>query len=371
MTPSFDAAVIGSGCFGSWIAYALAERGLRVALADPHGAGNSRASSGGETRIIRMSYGSNALYTRMAYESLGWWKRVFTENDRDELFVETGALFTSPANHAHVNDSAATLARLNICHERLTSGELKKRFPQLRFTAGTTGLYEPDSGVLLARRAVECVASAAVSRYRAVPFHEAIHATRFRKQIPAKRYIFACGPWLPSMFPEELGGVIFPSRQELIFVGVPGGDFRFRPPRMPAWVDFGLGVYTVPDLEGRGFKLGIDNHGPAIDPEHDPRVITTAAIKRARALIAQCFPALADAPVVDTRVCCYENTWNGDFLIDQLREDVWVAGGGSGHGFKHGPAVGRYVADLLDSRIEPEPRFSLASKKSKRSRAIY
>ena len=367
----FDVAVIGSGCFGSWIAYTLAERGLRVALADSHGPGNSRSSSGDETRIIRMSYGADAIYTRMARESLERWQRLFAENDQDDLFVPSGALFTGPADGDYVEQCAATLSRLQIRHETLKRTELKSRFPQFHFNPGTTGLFEPDSGVLLARRAVGCLAKAA-SRLGVTPAHQAISPKSFRKQIPAKRYIFACGPWLPYLFPQELSNIIFPTRQEVIFVGPPAGDARFRAPQMPAWVDFAAGVYTVPDVENQGFKLGIDAHGPAIDPEGDPRTISTSGLKRARGFVTQNFPALAESPVIGSRVCCYENTWNGDFLIDQLRDDVWVAGGGSGHGFKHGPAVGRYAADLLlKTRQELEPRFTLASKKRKQSRGVY
>ena len=366
----FDAAVIGSGSFGSWIAHTLAERGWKVALADAHGAGNSRASSGGETRIIRMSYGATSIYTRMARESLDRWKRLFAETGQDELFVESGALFTAPTGHGYLDDCAAALARLNVRHQRLKPAELKKRFPQFQFAAGVSGLYEPDSGVLLARRAVAAVASSAV-RLGVTELNLRVNPKTFRKQIPAKRYIFACGPWLPSMFPQELGPLIFPTRQEVVFFGIPGGDTRFRPGPMPAWVDFSAGVYTVPDIENRGFKLGVDAHGPAIDPELDPRVVTPSGLKRARALVAASLPALATAPVVESRVCCYENTWNGDFLIDQLKEDVWVAGGGSGHGFKHGPAVGRYVAELLEGKVDPEPRFLLVAKKTKQLRGVY
>ena len=224
--------------------------------------------------------------------------------------------------------------------------------------------------VLLARRAVQCVASEA-ARLGVTTLNIQVSPKTVRKQSPAKRYVFACGPWLPKLFQVELGTRIFPTRQEVVFYGVPGGDPRFQAPLMPAWVDFDAGCYTTPDIENRGFKLGIDTHGPAIDPETDPRVITPAAIKRSRALVAKSFPALANAPIVESRVCCYENTWNGDFLIDQLNEDTWVAGGGSGHGFKHGPAVGRYTADLLEGKVEPEPRFSLASKRTKQSRGVF
>ena len=368
--PQFDAAVIGSGSFGAWIAYTLAQRGLRVALADAHGAGNSRASSGGETRIIRMSYGSSAIYSRMSRESLGLWKRLFADADQENLFVPSGALFTAPTGNHHFEQCVTTLTRLNIRHERLKPTALKKRYPQFHLPPDATGIFEPDSGVLLARRAVECVAAMG-ARLGVTQLQMKVSPTAFRQQIPAQFYVFACGPWLPALFPKQLGRRIFPTRQEVVFYGIPSGDARFRAPQMPAWVDFTGGIYTVPDIENRGLKVGIDSHGPAIDPERDARVISPAAVKRSRVLTARCFPALVDAPVIESRVCCYENSWNGDFLIDQLREDVWIAGGGSGHGFKHGPAVGRYLADRIENRIPPEPRFSLASKQTKQSRGVY
>lgn len=366
----FDVAVIGSGSFGSWIAHTLAERGLRVALTDAHGAGNARSSSGGETRIIRSSYGDSAIYSRMARESLTRWRRLFAENDCDNLFIESGALFTAPVGTPFVNATAATLKQLHIEHELLSAPELKRRFPQFRFASRTTGLFEPDAGVLLARRAVECVASAA-ARIGVTRFDLAVTARNVRQLIPAKRYIFACGPWLPALFPNQLGKRIFPTRQEVAFFGTSPGEARFRAPQMPAWVDFADGVYALPDVERRGLKFAIDSHGPKIDPEQDERVMTTAAATKIRAKAIQFFPDLRLAPIVETRVCVYENTSNGDFLIDRLGDDVWVAGGGSGHGFKHGPAVGRYVADLLEGRIEPEPRFLLAAKKSKQARGVF
>lgn len=370
MQRHYDAVVIGSGSFGSWIAYTLAQRGLRVALTDAHGPGNARSSSGGETRIIRMSYGSSAVYSRMARESLVLWKRLFAETDSDNLFIQSGALFTAPMANDFGVGSAATLARLNIPHECLTTNALNKRFPQFKFAPGVTGLFEPEAGVLLARRAVQCVAAAA-ERLGVTQFNLLVNPRTMRTRIPANLYIFACGPWLPTLFPKELGKRIFPTRQTIAFFGTPGGDTSFRTPQMPAWVDFSNGAYTVPDIENRGFKFGIDVHGPAIDPEHDPRVMTAAETRRIHASAARSFPALKSAPIIESRVCVYENTSSGDFLIDRIRDDVWIAGGGSGHGFKHGPAVGRYLADLLENRIEPEPRFALSSKQTKQARRVF
>jgi glycine/D-amino acid oxidase-like deaminating enzyme len=159
----------------------------------------------------------------------------------------------------------------------------------------------------------------------------------------------------------------------VFFFGPPPGDERFAPPRMPAWIDFGAEVYGVPDLESRGFKVGADRHGEPIDPDAEERLVGATSVARTRAFLARRFPALAAAPLLETRVCQYENTSNGDFLIDRHpgAGNVWLVGGGSGHGFKHGPAVGEYAADQILGRRPAVPRFSLASKESVRRRTVY
>jgi glycine/D-amino acid oxidase-like deaminating enzyme len=142
---------------------------------------------------------------------------------------------------------------------------------------------------------------------------------------------------------------------------------------MPTWIDFGAEIYGLPDLEGRGFKVAPDRHGGPIDPDTDERLVAAESVQRVRAFLARRFPALAAAPLLETRVCQYENTSNGDFLIDRHpdADNVWLVGGGSGHGFKHGPAVGEYVAERLAGGGPEEPRFSLATKETVRKRAVY
>ena len=125
--------------------------------------------------------------------------------------------------------------------------------------------------------------------------------------------VYACGPWLPKMFPELLGGRIRVTRQEVFFFGAPSGDPSFAPPRMPVWVDITdeHGAYTIPDIENRGFKLAFDRHGPEFDPDSGDRAVRDT--DAARAFLAERFPGLAGAPLVESRVCQYENTVNGGF----------------------------------------------------------
>ncbi len=193
--------------------------------------------------------------------------------------------------------------------------------------------------------------------------------------IEAETFVFSCGPWLAGLFPQLLGERIFPTRQEIFFFGIPAGDTRFGPDALPVWLDRTDPrlPYGIPDIENRGVKVAFDLHGPPFDPDSGERIVSAESIAAAREYLARRFPALNDAPLVESRVCQYENTSSGDFLIDRHPEfdNVWIAGGGSGHGFKHGPAVGEYVADLIVGRRTPEPRFALAAKQTKQDRTVY
>ena len=380
----FDVAVIGAGVFGSSIAYRLVSEGKRVALVDAYGAGNSRASSGGETRILRLSYGADEIYTRMAMRALELW-REFLDGYPERLFEATGALVAAPAGDAMLEASREAMLGAGARFETLDSEQLRRRYPQMAFPAGAVAVLEPSSGALLARRLTNAVATAA-RRKGAEMLRGRVEAPSGAGRLPcvltgagslieAGTFVFACGPWLAGLFPQLLGERIFPTRQEVFFFGVPAGDARFGPEALPVWLDRTDPrlPYGIPDIENRGLKVAFDVHGPAFDPDSGERIVRGESTAAAREYLARRFPALAGAPLVESRVCQYENTSNGDFLIDRHPEfdNVWIAGGGSGHGFKHGPAVGEYVADVLAGRRTQEPRFSLASKQTRQSRSVY
>jgi monomeric sarcosine oxidase len=380
---NFDVCVVGAGAFGAWTAHALSGAGLGVLLLDSYGAANSRASSGGESRVVRAGYGAEEFYTRWAVRSLGLWRELFGRNRRPELFRRTGVLWLAGAGDRLSADTLSTLRRLEVPAEELSREELARRFPQFDLTDDSWAVLEPESGVLLARRAVRLVVEEARKlgcEYRVA--HAAAPAGEGRARsiqtsdganVAADHFVYACGPWLPKVFPETLAGRIHPTRQEVYFFGAPAGDARFRPDALPAWVDWRAEVYGMADVEGRGVKIALDRHGPAFDPDADERVPSPATLEEVRRLLAERLPALRDAPLVESRVCQYENTSNGDFLIDRhpAFENVWLVGGGSGHGFKHGPAVGSYVAQLLTAGGATEPRFSLATKERVRRRTVF
>ncbi|MGH9676385.1 MAG: FAD-dependent oxidoreductase [Candidatus Acidiferrum sp.] len=378
----FDVAVIGAGVFGAWTAWHLTARGKRVILLDAYGRAHSRASSGGESRIIRMGYGADELYTRWSQRSLLQWKEFFAKSE-ERLFLETGVLWLSGKDNSRLRETAATLQRCGVPFEKLDLGALEKRYPQINFGDVGEGILEPQSGVLLARRAVAAVVQGCVQRGaeywdglaetpRGSGELRAIR-TKNGASFAAKQFVFACGAWLGKVFPEILGSRIFPTRQEVFFFGPPAGDFRFAPPALPTWLFQEDEFYGMPDIEGRGLKIAWDGHGEMVDPDTQPRMVSAEMTSKAREYVARRFPALRDAPIVETRVCQYENTSSGDFLVDRHPEmsNVWFAGGGSGHGFKHGPALGEYVAGQLLDGSPVEERFSLASKSTLRQRAVY
>jgi sarcosine oxidase len=378
----YDIAVIGAGVFGAWTAWHLAKRGKKVVLIDAYGPANARASSGGESRIIRMGYGADELYTRWSLRSLEQWKKIFAAL-KQPLFRETGVLWLGGDDDAQLRRTAITLKRCKVPFEEMDRAALEKRYPQISFEDIKTGIFEPHSGVLMARRAVAALVQDALRLGVEYCSAQVIKpagsgrlehaATTHGERIGAGEFVFACGAWLGKVFPEVLGPRIFPTRQEVFFFGIPGGDTRFVPPALPTWLFQEDLYYGTPDIESRGLKIAFDGHGERVDPDTQSRIVSPTMTEMACKYVARRFPALKDAPIVETRVCQYENTSNGDFLIDRHPgiENVWFAGGGSGHGFKHGPAVGEYVTGRLLDRAQPEPRFSLATKGTIQERAVY
>jgi sarcosine oxidase len=177
-------------------------------------------------------------------------------------------------------------------------------------------------------------------------------------------FVFAAGPWLPSLFPELLGGRISVTKQDVLFLGPAPGDGRFNAEWLPCWVDSDADAYGIPAVDGRGMKIAPDRHGPPFDPTDGERLVDAESVRLARAYAAQRFPDLALAPVVESRVCQYEETADTHFILDRHPDldNVWIAGGGSGHGFKHGPVIGSYLVSRLAGApaSAEEGRFSLA-----------
>jgi monomeric sarcosine oxidase len=376
-----DVVVVGAGVFGAWTAHHLRAAGARVSLVDAYGAAHPRASSGDHSRILRCGYGADEIYARMAWRSRQQWLDLERRLER-RIWHPCGVLWLAAAGDSYAAATRATLERCALPFEVLDRQRLHERVPHLYADDLPDVMLEPECGALSARRAVRLLATElskdgvtilhgrveapAPGRLVAVQLHDGSRVT-------GERFVFACGAWLPTIFPDVLAGRIRPTRQTVVYFGTPSGSDLFTPAHTPAWVDFPAGIYGVPDVDDRGLKVGIDEHGPPIDPDSDDRIADSASIARARGWLSHRFPTMREAPVIEARVCQYENTTNGDFLIDRHpnHDNVWIVGGGSGHGFKHGPAVGEYAAKMVLTGEAPEPRFTLTAKTSDARRAVY
>jgi len=369
---SYDWAVVGAGVFGSWIAHFLRQAGQSVLLLDAYGPANSRASSGGESRLIRASYGADEIYTRWTKQSLPHWMAL-SRRSTLPLFHQVGVMRWAGRGDAHLAASVACLERCAIPFELLEGAELSRRFPQIAFDSDTAAVLEPEAGVLMARRSIGTLVGELIAQ--GVEYRQ--EAVQPSTSTQAGNVVFACGPWLPKLFPEVVGKRIRSTRQEIFFFGPPPAAFFGPPPAaffgppavrfaIPGWIDSGdpRNPYGFPDLENRGLKVAFHDLGPEFDPDTGDRQVSAEGVAAAREYLAMRFPALRDAPLVESRVCQYENTSSADFLIDRHpeKDNVWLVGGGSGHGFKHGPALGEYLVNLALHNAPADPRFSLASK---------
>jgi sarcosine oxidase len=372
-------AVIGAGAFGGWTALHLLERGARVTLLDAWGPGNSRASSGGETRVMRGTYGPDQPYTEMAARALKLWQ-TYERRWKRQFLHRSGVLWmASGRDDAFEHGSVEMLRRAKIKFQELSTAQMRKRWPQINFEGIEWGIFEPECGYLDARSSCQAVVEAFVAaggKYRQLALrNEGLDGVGLESRplralelsdgsrLKADCYVFACGPWLGKLFPKAVGDLVRPTKQDVFFFGTPAGNNRFSDTHLPVWADHrGRFRYGIPGSDRRGFKIADDTRGPAFDPTNGERIVSQETLKDIREYVGFRFPALKDAPLVETRVCQYEQTPDSHFILDRhpAMENVWIVGGGSGHGFKHGPAVGEMMAELILKQGEPSAIFRLA-----------
>jgi glycine/D-amino acid oxidase-like deaminating enzyme len=367
------AVVVGAGAFGGWTALALLRSGFRVTLIDAWGAGNARASSGGETRVIRAVYGGVAVYSAMVARALALWRASEPAWGR-QVFFRTGALWLCENDDGYVRRSIEPIKAAGLTIEEMTPANAARRFPQMNFSDANTVFFEPEAGYITARVACELVRETFVREGGAYvqSWVQPVRGPANRlanislsdgTMVDADDFVFACGPWLGQVFPDVIGSRIRPTRQEVFFFGAPIADVRYDVGSLPVWVHMGERVtYGVPSHERRGVKIADDTAGDQVDPTTMQRIPSAAGISAARTILKQRFPALANAPLLEARVCQYEASPQGHFLIDRHPQlnNAWLIGGGSGHGFKMGPALGEYVADIIQGKRTADRLFSYA-----------
>ncbi|MCS6973450.1 MAG: FAD-dependent oxidoreductase [Cyclobacteriaceae bacterium] len=353
-------AVIGAGAFGGWTALWLLRKGFKVTLIDSWGPGNSRSSSGDETRVIRSTYGANRLYFDMNEQAYAHWLQHESRVGR-KLLYNTGVLWLCYTPDTPLVDDSIPFAREHgRKFQYLDSAELTKHYRVLGTTGLHHGWFDPKGGYLLAREATASVCEQFIQeggtflRTEAIPGH--YHSGRLSElelskgyALKANAFVFACGAWLGNIFP-ELNNWITCTRQEVFYFGVPAQHTdAFE--SFPVWIDVDGKdfYYGIPANRYRGFKIGVDIRGPQFDPSADNRLPDPDVLQGVRHFLSIRFPLLANAPLLESRVCPYENSPDGNFLLDQhpAWENVLLLGGGSGHGFKHAPVVGELAADVL------------------------
>ncbi len=365
-------AVIGAGAFGGWTALQLRNLGAKVVLVDEWGPGNSLSSSGGKTRVIRAIYGPDRVYVAMVKRAFELWEKI-SATTSEPLYVETGALWMHRGDDSYVRSSLPILHELGFVVDQFTVPEAARKYPQIDFKGVKSVYFERKAGALSARRACRVVRDAfekaggtyQTAKVKPGPIvNGAMSALRVEggSKIEADTYVFACGPWLGQLFPDVIGDRVRPTRQEVFYFATPKGSDRYMAGHLPIWIDFGQRiVYGIPGVDGHWFKLADDTRGAVIDPTTQNRNASKEGLVRARAFLAERFPEIAKAEVLAAEVCQYENSPDGNLIIDRHpgAKNVWLVGGGSGHGFKLSPTVGEMTAAAIMSGKDVPTMFHL------------
>ena len=327
---------------------------------------------------MRGTYGPDQPYTEMAARALKLWAK-YERRWKRQFLHRSGVLWmASGLDDAFESGSVKALRAAKIKFQELSAAQMRKRWPQINFEGIQWGIFEPECGYLDARASCEAVAEefiAAGGKYRQVAvLADGLESKPLRSlalsdgsRLKADRYVFACGPWLGKLFPQAVGHLVQATKQDIFFFGTPAGDGRFSDAHLPVWADHrGRFRYGIPGSDLRGFKIADDTRGPEFDPTNGERAVSPETLRDVREYVGFRFPALKDAPLVETRVCQYEQTPDSHFILDRhpAMENVWLVGGGSGHGFKHGPAIGEMVAELILKEREPDAIWRLARFKS-------
>lgn len=366
-----EVVVIGAGSFGMWTALHLNRLGASVTVVDPYGPANSRSTSGGETRGVRSSYGDRPhglLWARWANESMTRWTQWDEEYGArllPRLFYRTGDLMLRDEMIPEMEDSQANWDQLGVPYELLTMDEVAHRWPWIKTDEFTVAQYEPRAGVVRARRAIESVAQVFLSEGGRLALGRASLGEQSGGRLQhvsvdpgdplsGATFIFACGPWLPKVFPELMGKRLRISIGHVFYFGVP--DPRFMYPNMPSYGVPGCTGWPALGRDHRGFRVRTGGRPPQ-DPDESDRWIDKEFHERPRQILENYFPDLVGAPILETRACHYESSVTRNFIIDKHPdfENVWLAGGGSAESFKSGPVIGEYIAKrVLDMDEEPE-----------------
>ena len=375
--------VVGAGIFGVTAALELRRRGHEVSLLDPGPLPHPLATSTDISKMVRMDYGDDELFTALAEESIEGWHRWNLQWGK-ELYHNDGFLImTSRAMRPGTfeYDSVELMKRRGVGPERVSPDVLKRRFPAWAPDVYVDGVLSPLGGWVEADKVVArlveeaqaagVVVSAGTSVVRLIedgPRTVGVVTDGGMHQ-RADYVVVSAGPWTPTLLP-HLQDLMWPVGQPVLYFR-PENPADYRPPHFLPWAaDISrTGWYGFPAMEDGVVK--VSNHGPGrrMAPD-ESREVPPAEEMRFREFLSQTIPSLAGAPLIGSRYCLYCDTWDGNFWIDHdpEREGLVVATGGSGHGFKFAPVLGNLIADVLERAPNPyASRFAWRARGERRS----
>lgn len=411
---SADVVVIGGGAWGGWTSLYLRQMGAKVTMVDAYGPGNARSTSGDESRGVRSSYGDRAespeLWMLWARESMNRWKQFDAEWGRDlrlNLFHTTGDLILRPDWEPYLVKTKHWWDKHKIPYDVLNPDDVRKAFPVISMDDITAVLYEPDAGVVRARRACQTVA--AVAEYKGVKI--VIGRARTSKitngrleeivldtgqTIRGDTFVFAPGPWLGKTFPELFANKMRTPLGYVCYFGTPPSDERFTYPNLPSFNFPGVTGWAALPVDSRGFRVRGGERAPGtgqggagaggragrrtgqaaapggrggrgggsgantattppqqLDPDTSDRWSDAPRIEGPRRFVTHRFPLLKDAPILQTHSCHYELSSSRNFIVDHhpAMSNVLIAGGGNAEGFKFGPTIGEYIAQRVFGEV--------------------
>ncbi len=364
-----DVVVVGAGIFGVWTAFFLQKLGAQVTLIDAYGPGNARASSGGESRILRSDYGDRLMYTRMNIRAFELWDKYQDEWNASFMYPSGRITFYDEDVKERLKKVQSSLKKFDIESEILNGEEIKYRWPQINANDVDVAVYYgggAGGSSLMAREACRVVAEKFVEiggtlKIGKVNIDDSNEVSILNgEKLNADKYIFACGPWMGKIFPKLFAERLNVYRRDVFFIGTPPGDNRFSHAQLPIFSfnnELDSRYYGMPDLRSMGVKFAPWPDLNSIDMDHDDRMNHPIEVLRLRKFLTRRFPALADQPIVGGKVCQLTMSADSHFIIDQHpdNEDIWFACAGSGHAFKHGPALGEYISErILNNTAHPE-----------------
>ena len=352
------AIVVGAGVFGAATADALAARGWDVTVVEQYAPGNARGSSGDRTRLLRLGHGEfgeaeDLHYIRSAARGIELWRALDAESGGG-LIAPTGLVWLAAGD----GDPEDLVARpdgrggraVRAAHAGRDGGAVPRHGRRRPRLLGLRARRVRDPRGRRRRRAAAPLRRAPGARPRGAGRARAPSACRTARQ-RADCVVWCCGPWLGALFPAL--APVRPSWQDVLHWGAPPA-WRDG----PAWIDMRAGLYGFPDVDGLGVKAVTHRPGRTLDLERDARVPDASVAAEVAGYLGRRFPALAGAPLLSGRVMPYELTPDGHFLAGPADAGGhWLLGGGSGHGFKHAPALGEHVADLVEGRAEVVPMW--------------